>query len=370
MEKRVLLKRAVAFACVAALAIGVVSVLSACGGSKTDAGGAAGSNGSTPNELRLFTDSCGREVELPAKVERVAVAGSTSQLVFLTFAPETLVGLAIDVDPEVVKYLGGKCADLPVYGQVYGSKGDLNKEALASADPQVVVDIGEAKSSVVEDMDALQEQLGVPCVHIEATLSTYDHTYTKLGELMGMQEKGAKMAEYCRKVYDTTVAGLDKVDQKVRGLYVVGVDGLSVIAKESYQGQVADMTMDNLAVVDSPSAKGTGNEVSMEQIALWAPDFIVFGESIYDTVGDKPEWADVPAIASKNYLDAPAEPYNWLSGPPSVNQLMGLQWLARVLYPEQFSDNMQDVVKDYYKTLYEYDLSDSEYNELMAHSLL
>ena len=369
MGKKTLLRRVAALVCAATLAFGMVGVLSACGESSGSSGGNASSDVSA-SATRIFTDSCGREVELPATVERVAVSGPVSQQVFLTFAPDLLVGLATEIDDKTAKYVGVQYADLPVYGQIYGGKGDLNKEAVASADPQVIVDIGEAKSTVSEDMDALQEQLGVPCVHIEATLSTYDEAYTMLGELTGLQDKGAEMATYCRTAYDTTVAGLDKVTDKVSGLYVVGVDGLSVIAKDSYQAQVVDMVIDNLAVLESPSAKGTGNEVSMEQIALWAPDFIVFGESTYDTMGDLAEWADIPAIANNNYIDTPLAPYNWLSNPPSVNQLLGLQWFARTLYPEQFTDSVQDVVTSYYKLFYNYDMSESEYAEFIQNSTL
>lgn len=43
-----------------------------------------------------------------------------------------------------------------------------------------------------------------------------------------------------------------------------------------------------------------------------------------------------------------------------------MQWFARLCYPDQFSDDLQKVVTDCYKTFYNYDLSQDEYNQLVA----
>lgn len=43
-----------------------------------------------------------------------------------------------------------------------------------------------------------------------------------------------------------------------------------------------------------------------------------------------------------------------------------MQWFARLCYPDQFSDDLQKVVTDYYKTFYNYDLPQDEYNQLVA----
>lgn len=49
--------------------------------------------------------------------------------------------------------------------------------------------------------------------------------------------------------------------------------------------------------------------------------------------------------------------------------LEALEMRVRVcerIYPDQFSDDLQKVVTDYYKTFYNYDLSQDEYNQLVA----
>ena len=116
-----------------------------------------------------FTDSCGRTVTITEPITRVAISGPVAQQVMLGFAPDLLVGLATKMDNAQIKYLGD-WSSLPVLGQLYGGKGDLNKEAVAAAKPQIMIDWGEAKKTIVEDMDNLSTELGIPCVHIEAPI--------------------------------------------------------------------------------------------------------------------------------------------------------------------------------------------------------
>ena len=241
-------------------------------------------------------------------------------------------------------------------------------EAVAAAAPQVIIDTGEAKNGAKEDLDALQEQLGIPVIFIEAKLSDYGAAYERLGELLGMEERGSELSTYCTDVYNKTVTTMENIpeNERVRMAYLLGDNGLNAIAKTSFQAAVVDMVADNVVVVDDVSGKGNGNEISLEQIALWNPDLIVFQTgSIYDTVGDDPAWAGIAAIDSGNYYQVPNVPYCWLNNPPTVNQLMGLQWLPRLLYPDAFDDSIEDATRAYYSTMYNYDLSDTELADLI-----
>lgn len=110
--------------------------------------------------------------------------------------------------------------------------------------------------------------------------------------------------------------------------------------------------------------------ISLEQIANWNPELIIFQKgSVYNTVGDDPAWQGIAAIANDNFYEVPNDPWCWMNNPPTVNQLMGMQWLPRLLYPDAFDDSIEDVTKAYYKTMYNYDLSDAELSELLMGAL-
>ena len=323
-------------------------------------------------ETHVFTDDLGREVELPRQIDRICPSGFTAQQVLLTMAPDKMVGLAQELNDDQLKIFGAKFKDYPVFGAVLGASDTLNREAVAAADPQVIIDTGEAKKGAKEDLDALQEQLGIPVVFIEAKLSDYGAAYARLGELLGMEERGTELSEYCTAVYEKTESTMVNIpeDQRVHMAYLLGENGLNAIAKTSFQGAVIDMVADNVVVVDDVSGKGNGNEISLEQIALWNPDLVIFQEgSIYDTVGDNPAWAGIAAIDNHNYYQVPGDPYCWMNNPPTVNQLMGLQWLPRLLYPDAFDDTIADVTRAYYSTMYNYDLSDEELADLLKDAM-
>ena len=92
---------------------------------------------------RVFTDSCGREVTVPTDVQKIAVSGPLAQIVVFAIAPDKMVGVANDWDESAKGYFDAKYLELPLLGQLYGGKGELNLETLLAADPDVVIDVGE-----------------------------------------------------------------------------------------------------------------------------------------------------------------------------------------------------------------------------------
>lgn len=361
-----------AFAAVA-LCLGMAFAVTGCSSaSSTSESSQQTATTETASETREFTDSAGRTVEVPAVIDRIAPSGHTANQVLLTMAPEKMVGLSQELSEDQQKYLGVDTSDLPVFGAIFGAKGDLNKEAIAAADPQVIIDTGALDDDVASGLDQLQEELGIPCVFIETNMDDYGAAYEMLGELLGMEDRGNELSEYCKNAYNEVVEVMDSIsdDERVNMLYLMGEDGTNVIANGTQQAEVVDLVANNLAVMDNPSNTGTGSETSLEQIALWNPDLIVFASgSIYDTVADDPAWDGIAAIDNGNYYEAPGTPYNWLNSPPTVNQVMGMQWLPRLLYPDKFDDTIADVTKSYYSTFYGYDLSDEELDELIANAV-
>ncbi len=322
-------------------------------------------------ETYVFTDDCGRQVEVPREITRIVPSAPLSQIILFAIAPEMFVGVASHWEEDARGIIGDEYFELPYFGSLYSSA-DLNVEALALTNPQIIIDIGEAKKSVGDDMDALQRQTTIPSVFISATLETMPETYRTLGALLGKEEKGEKLAQFCERIYDRTVKIMEQVgDDRVNALYVVGQDGLNVLAKDSYHAELLDMLTNNVAVVDNPLSKGTGNAVSMEQIALWNPEFVIFNpDSIYDTVKDIPSWNQVDAIVNDRYVEVPSVPDNWMSMPPSVQRYLSLIWLTAQLYPEYCDYDVKAEVKEYYRLFCGCELTDAQYEEITANAFL
>jgi iron complex transport system substrate-binding protein len=366
-----------------AVCVALVMGLAGCStGNKSadsdSAGSAASSQGADENATRIFTDSLGREVEVPANITKVAPSGHTANQVLLTMAPEKMSSVSQALSDDQKKIFAGRVADdLPVTGAAFGAKGDMNKEAVAESGAQIVIDTGEPKDGLAEDLDNLQDQLGIPVVFVNTPLNDWGSAYRMLGDLLGDQQRGEKLATYCDNAYAEVAAAMAKVpsDQRVKAAYLLGNNGLNAIAKGSYQGTVIDMIADNVVRVEKASGSGAGNEISMEQLAQWDPQLIVFGagasssDSFYASVAGDPAWASLSAVQNGQYYNVPSVPWTWLNNPPTVNQVLGMQWFVRLCYPDQFSNDMEQVVKDYFQTFYGYSLSDAEYQQITANAL-
>lgn len=349
------------------MAVFLVANMAACTTSGKGTDDSAKEN--NEQETRIFTDSCGREVELPKKISAYVPSGPLAQIILYAIAPDEMVGLAANWSDSAKGIIDEKHLDLPYFGQLYGSA-NLNVEELALADPQVLIDMGEVKESIKEDLDVLQKQTNIPTVFVESNMEMMPETFRMLGELLGKEDEAEELAAFCEKVYDRTVAIMEKVgDNKVKGLFVVGEDGLNVLAKTSFQAETFDMLADNLAVVDNPVGKGTGNEVTMEQIALWNPDFVLFGPgSIYSTVAENPSWSEIKAVMNSNYVEVPEGPHNWMGSPPSVQQYLGLIWLTAELYPDYCDYDVKADIMEYYRLFYQCELTEEQYEALTANA--
>lgn len=341
----------------------VMTMLTGCNKSNASA---------TTSDKVTFTDSAGRKVDLPANITKIVPSGSMAQMVLFALAPDMFVGLSDKWSADAQKYIDTKYYNIPVLGQLYGTQ-NLNLEQIAKVNPQVIIDVGEAKTTIVKDMDDLSNQVHIPAIHIDATTATMPQAYRTLGKLLGREKQGEALAQYCEQTLKNTQDIMKAVGDngKVKLLYCSGTDGLNVIAKGSFHAEILDMVSNNVAVVQNPSSKGTGNPVNMEQIALWNPDVIIFAPgSIYSTVAKDPAWQKLNAIKNGKYYEVPNGPYNWMGFPPSVNRYMGMIWITQLLYPDKAQYDVNKETAKYYQLFYNNKLTEDQYKALVGNSLL
>lgn len=398
--------------------------------------------------LRKFTDSVGREVSLPAVLKKIAPSGPLAQIVLYTAVPDKLVGVARPFSKAAAGYIDKKVLELPEFGQFYGKNANLNMEALLKAAPNVIIDIGEKKKNINEDMDKLQEQLGIPCVFIEASLETLPQTYEKLAELFGesftaemseslLSEKHEKaeasdasdaatvsentekpaeakdqgekdqdseeakekeseeskdakdspdlaeilakaketnhfyaLAVEAKTILDRAKAANEEIpeDKRVKVYWAMGDKGGNTNARESFHSQALQLLpVINVADIEANS-KGGGSEVSMEQILNWDPDVIlVDSPELMDFIQKDSSWQSLRAIKEERAYLVPSVPYGFLYNPPSVNRLMGLDWLGKLLYPEAkaYDFKIEDQLKNFFQHFYHIELNEEQIAEVL-----
>lgn len=323
-------------------------------------------------DARLFVDSARREVELPSSIERVAPSGPLAQIILYTLAPDKLSGISAGFSQEAKGYIDGKYLGLPLFGQFYGKNVSLNMEALIKAAPQVIVDVGEAKKSIREDMDALQEQIGIPTVFVRATLDTLPEACMVLGDLLGEEERGGKLSRSAGEILSRATSVKDglRSEETPRVYIAMGVSGLNTNARGSFHAEVLDRVgACNVADVQ-PDPKGAGSAVSLEQVLLWDPDVIIAEtEDVRRHILEDPVWSGIKAVREGRVHRIPNNPYSFVANPPSVNRLLGILWLGHLFYPEKQETRLKEDVVEFFRLFYSIDLSDAQYDEVMKDAL-
>ena len=326
----------------------------------------------TPGDTVQFTDSVGRTVKIPRNIERIAPSGTLSQIILYTLCPEKLVGLTNSFSASQLEYIPSKYASLPTLGDFFGNT--LNLEALMVANPQVIIDIGDPNVSgnMRDDLDDLQERTGIPVIFVEMDLATMVKAYNTLGEITGETEHAQELTNYIKQTLSETeqkAAGIPNAD-RVTVYYCQG-DGLAAIAQGTFHSDVIDIVGGvNVTVLSSSIVAGNGTStISMEQLMLWNPSVILFAPgSIYDSVATRAEWGGITAIQNGTYYEVPSGPFNWMGRPPSVNRILGIKWLANLLYPKVFSYDMLEETKEFYKLFYHCDLTNAQVTALLTNS--
>jgi iron complex transport system substrate-binding protein len=316
----------------------------------------------------LFTDSAGRQVEVPAVITRIAPSGSLARMFLLAVAPDLICAVSSAYSPNEAEFIPPYFSNLPVVGQFYGAA-NLNPEEIARIGPDLVIDVGEPKDTIARDMDDISAAIGIPTIHITATLRTTPQAFRTLGKLLGREEQGEALAQFCEKTLAAAEGIVNRAgNNKKSVLYCMGTAGLNVLAKGTFHTEVLDWMADNQAVVDNPSSRGSGNETDMEQILLWDPEIILFApDSIYAAAGSDRLWSELRAVRNRNYFRVPLGPYNWMGSPPSINRYLGILWLGKLLYNAEY--DLYTETAEYYRLFYGYNLSRERFNSLTAGSL-
>jgi iron complex transport system substrate-binding protein len=106
--------------------------------------------------------------------------------------------------------------------------------------------------------------------------------------------------------------------------------------------------------------------VSLEQVLAWDPDVIVTVEpEVAASVRRDPLWRGLRAVREGRVYVAPQDPFPWIDFPPSVNRLIGLWWLGRVLYPAEFPEDLRALTREFYALVYQRTPDDSQLDSLL-----
>jgi iron complex transport system substrate-binding protein len=312
------------------------------------------------------TDATGREITIPDKVERIFAAGPPAAILLYTFAPELLLGWTRNPDPAQCALLGPGACDKPEVGRLTGRGNTTNLEVLLKLKPDLILDVGTINDTYISLATRVQQETGVPYALLDGRFGATASVYRKLGELTHRQNQAEEFARYADSAITTIKSRIDKIPdgQRPRVYYGRGPNGLET----GLGGSINVETIEFLGARNVAAERQGGMAtVSMEQVLAWNPDIIVTIEAAFAAgVKSDPVWAPVKAVQNGKVYLSPKMPFGWVDFPPSVNRLIGLWWLAKVLYPDQFPEDLRPMTRDFYRRFYHMTPTDAQIETVLA----
>lgn len=311
-------------------------------------------------------DGAGRQVPVPASVTRVFPAGPPAAILLYTLAPDLLLGWPRANRGPEFEFLLPDVGRRPEIGRLTGRGNTANLEVVLALKPELIVDAGSVTETYVSLANRVQEQTGIAYALLNGRFDQIPGSYRTLGQLVGRQKEAETLAAYAEATMKTVRERVATVPEgkRPRVYYARGPRGLET----GLAGSINVETIEFLGAGNVASGQRGGlANVSIEQVLTWNPEVIITIDQDFATsVKSDPRWASIEAVKTGRVHLSPKLPFGWVDFPPSVNRLIGLWWLGKVLYPALFPDDLRAKAREFYKLFYHVALSDEQIERILA----
>ena len=313
-----------------------------------------------------IVDAAGRRVAVPPRVERVFPAGPPSAILLYTLAPELLLGWPRANRPEERAFLLPEVGGRAEVGRLTGRGNTANLEEVLQLKPDLILDVGATTATYVSLADRVQAQTGIPYALLGGRLDGTAETYRTLGALVRREREAAGLAAYASATLRTMSERIAAIpgEKRPRTYYARGPRGLET-------GLAGSINVESIEIMGARNVAGARRgglaNVSLEQVLSWDPEVIVtIDQDFAQSVRTDPSWAAVSAVRTGRVRLSPKLPFGWVDFPPSVNRLVGLWWLGKVLYPDLFADDLKAITREFYASFYHVNISDEQVEQVLA----
>lgn len=326
-----------------------------------------------------IVDNNGDKVTVPKDVKRIVVAdilplpsvlcvffGSAKKIVGISPASMSAAknGLLGQLYPEILS------ADTSF---INGS--EVNNEELLKLKPDVVFYNASSK-----ELGTQLKNSGFNAVAVSVSKWNYNDIETLnnwidlLSQIFPGNDKTKTVKDYSAKIYDMVQKRVADIpaDKRARVFFLFQYSDTKITTSgKLFFGQ---WWADAVGAVNVAEELKTDNSVNvnMEQIYKWNPDIILMTnftssqpKDLYKNSVGTNNWSKISAAENKKVYKMPLGIYR--SYTPGADTPMTLLWLAKTVYPDLFSDiDLNQQVKDYYKTVFGVELTDEQVASIFA----
>lgn len=286
---------------------------------------------------RQVTDMLGRTVTVPDTITRVASPYRiATEMIFTLGEEQTLVGVSV---------LPGRVMETfyPQIKEVGIADRHANVEEILRLKPEVVF-------STPLPIQAELEKAGIPvvCLCVEDPESMI-RGLKLIGEVLGKQDRAREFGAYYAEKFSYIRTCTRDITPKKK-VYVVGSRMLTTVGADFYQHHIIEAAG---GINVAGELRGGWVNVNREHLVAWNPDVIL--TLPYSAQRPADIFADDGLSTVRAVKDRAVHPFplyidSW--DLPTPESIMGIMWLANLLYPEQVHFDMEREAREFYTRFY------------------
>ena len=318
-----------------------------------------------PNNV-VVTDSSGRQVSIPGKVNRIACLYAFSgDMVTMLGKGQDIVavvdGLKRDVllnqiNPQI------KQASVPVTTSV------INIEELLKAKPDLAF-VSKDTAANESETNKLRTA-NIPYLVVDFnSLKEQENAILMIGQAIGEAGRARQYVDYYQ-------ASIERVQAKIKDIPLSNRIRVYHSVNEAARtdppnslptdwlhvaGAISVSANANLKLVD-----GNKYFAGLEQIILWNPQVILANEpGIPEYILSNSQWANIAAVKNKRVYQMPNGLSRW-GHPGGMETPLAILWTAKTLYPDLFSDlDIDKEAKSFYQKCFNYSITDDMLSRIL-----
>jgi len=316
------------------------------------------------NETRFVTDTFGNKIEIPYSVTKVApLIPAFAQMTCMLGHQDDIVASRVIFSDMFHKVFPGVKKANP------NNMLSTNVETLIASGAQVAYGPTSFFMNDIQKNQLKKANVAVVDISNFATIEGMKSCISSIAQILGKDaiEKADKFNAY----YEQNMEKIRNRTQNLINKPTVLLLGFSAGNYRVSNGRDISSVYANTAgginVAQNLELGGSSFvlQVNTEQILTYNPDIIIASSNeAKERVLSEKAFKDIKAIKTKSVYVTPSGVFIW-SARSAEGALQPL-WLATKFYPEKFSDiNMEQEVKFFYKTFYNYELNEEELNSIL-----
>ena len=327
---------------------------------------------------RMVTDHAGRDVEIPSPdaIKSVFFTSALAQVYITCLCPDLLGGTASRFDANQLKYLPEGTQDLKYLGTIHNN-GEIDRESLLHEKIDLMFSISgiELTQANISEAVDLQKQTKIPCLLVDGSFTNIPTAFRFLGDCLGREERAEELATFCDEFYQRVHRVVQTIpdEERISVYYAEGPEGLQT-EPETSQHMLGFLEGGAKCAAKCQETYGGGmTDVSLEQVLRWNPEVIIAWDTdvrggAANDIRTNRNWSTIKAVQDGRVYAMPNEPWAWCDRPPGVNRLIGIHWVANLLYPDRYDVDMVDVTEEYFKNMYGIDVDRDEVIKMLGNS--